>query len=124
MNFLKIKNTVFKLLTEIFVFDRKKRKILKARWAKKHVRKYVDELLTNIQSQNLRFPDSRLKKFLNFVGASIDPNGDFLFKMRRAKGVDELLKVCDEFMLENSNAEKPFRQEPYEGVCSRPNCEL
>ncbi|MBR7106558.1 MAG: tRNA-dihydrouridine synthase family protein [Opitutales bacterium] len=88
------------------------------------VRKYVDDLLANIQSQNLRFPDSRLKKFLNFVGASIDPNGDFLFKMRRAKGIDELLKVCDEFMLENSNAEKPFRQEPYEGVCSRPNCEL
>lgn len=88
------------------------------------VRSYVDDLLANIQLQNLRFPDSRLKKFLNFVGASIDPNGDFLFKMRRAKGVDELLKVCDEFMLDNSNAEKPFRQEPYEGVCSRPNCEL
>ena len=88
------------------------------------VRKYVDALLANIQAQNLRFPDSRLKKFLNFVGASIDPNGDFLFKMRRARGLDELLKVCDEFMVDNNNADKPFHQEPYEGVCSRPNCEL
>ena len=88
------------------------------------VRGYVDDLLANIQNQNLRFPDSRLKKFLNFVGASIDAKGEFLFKMRRAKGVDELLKVCDEFMLDNSNSEKPFHQEPYEGVCSRPNCEL
>lgn len=88
------------------------------------VREYVDDLLANIQSHNLRFPDSRLKKFLNFVGASIDPKGEFLFKMRRARGIDELLKVCDEFMLDNCNAEKPFPQEPYEGVCSRPNCEL
>ncbi len=88
------------------------------------VREYVDDLLSNITSQNLRFPDSRLKKFLNFIGAAIDPRGDFLFKMRRSKNLNELLNVCDEFMIENSNAEKPFNQEPFEGVCSRPNCEL
>ncbi len=88
------------------------------------VREYVDDLLANVLKQDLRFPDSRLKKFLNFIGSAIDPNGDFLFKMRRAKGIDNLLKVCDEFMVENSNADKPYHQEAYDGVCSRPNCEL
>ena len=59
MNFLKIKNTVFKLLTEIFVFDRKKRKILKARWAKKHVRKYVDAAVSAIDSAQIAGETSR-----------------------------------------------------------------
>lgn len=89
------------------------------------VRGYVDALWQNILncSGRMKFSDSRLKKFLNFVGTAIDPKGEFLYKMRRAKGVDELMKVCDEFMLENGNAEKHFPQEQYEGICSRPNHE-
>ncbi|MBE6391453.1 MAG: hypothetical protein E7042_04535 [Lentisphaerae bacterium] len=59
MSFLKIKNTVFKLLTEIFVFDRKKRKILKARWAKKHVRKYVDAAVSAIDPAQIAGETSR-----------------------------------------------------------------
>ncbi len=90
------------------------------------VRGYVDALRANIEasSDRMKYADSRLKKFLNFVGTAIDPDGAFLYKMRRAKGMDALLKVCDEFMLDGGNAQKIFPQEPYAGVCSRPNHEL
>ena len=70
----------------------------------------------------VKYADSRLKKFLNFVGTYVDPDGVFLYKMRRARGMDALLRVCDEFML-GENAEKPYPPKPYEGVCSRPNHE-
>ena len=42
MQFLKFKNAVYKIYLELLVFDRKKRSVLKARWAKKHLLKYVD----------------------------------------------------------------------------------
>lgn len=48
MRFLKFKNIIFKILIEIFIFNKKKRKIIKARWAKKHVRKYVEEAIENL----------------------------------------------------------------------------
>ncbi len=35
-------NNIFKILIEIFIFDRKQRSILKARWAKKHLAKYLE----------------------------------------------------------------------------------
>ena len=37
----KLTNDIFKILIELFVFDRKKRSILKARWAKKHLEQYI-----------------------------------------------------------------------------------
>ncbi len=90
------------------------------------VRAYVDELAKAILSSDseVRHPDSRLKKFLNFIGLGIDPEGAFLYKMRRSRGMDELMAVCDEFMLENSAGDKYFPFEPYPQICSRPNKEL
>lgn len=89
------------------------------------VRAYVDELASKTikEGERLYHADSRLKKFLNFVGTGVDEKGEFLFKMRRACGMDELLKVCDEFMLGDSNSEKLFAFEPYGNLCARPNCE-
>lgn len=86
------------------------------------VRGYVGDLLESVLAGGVRYPDSRMKKFLNFVGTAIDPDGEFLRLMRRAKGVDELMAVCDAYML-GENADKPFPTEPYAGVCSRPNHE-
>ncbi len=90
------------------------------------VRAYIDDICAGIfaNSAEIKFPDSRLKKFLNFIGASVDSEGKFLYKMRRATGIAALLKVCDEFMLDNSNAGKPYPAEPYNDICSRPNHEL
>lgn len=63
MSFLKIKNSIFKVLIELFVFDKKKRSHLKARFAKRHLKKYVDlavkELCTAARSdiaEDLRGP--------------------------------------------------------------------
>jgi len=88
------------------------------------VREYVGDLAENIRRQDLKFADSRLKKFLNFIGTAVDPRGEFLRTMRRARGMDALLKVCDGFLLAGANASKPYPDEPYEGLCSRPNCEI
>lgn len=66
---------------------------------------------------------SRVKKFLNFVGTAVDPRGDFLAAMRHAPDMDALLRVCDEHLVDNGNAEKPFADEPFAGVVARPNCE-
>ncbi len=89
------------------------------------VRVYVDRLRANIENGEFcaRYPDSRMKKFLNFVGLCVDSKGEFLYKMRRARGMAQLMKVCDEFLIENSNAERLFADEPYDGLCSRPNHE-
>ena len=42
MKYLKIKNNIVKIFLELFVFNRQKRSILKAKWVKKNLLKYVD----------------------------------------------------------------------------------
>ncbi len=64
---------------------------------------------------------ARMKKFLNFVGQSVDPEGRFLHAMRRAMTEAELFAVCAEHLLDR--ADEPFADEPYPGVIARPNCE-
>lgn len=64
---------------------------------------------------------ARMKKFLNFVGQSVDPEGRFLHDMRRAMTEAELFAVCDRHLL--ARGEAPFADEPYPGVVARPNCE-
>jgi tRNA-dihydrouridine synthase len=89
------------------------------------VRGYIDSL-----AEAVCLPDmtplrkaARLKKFLNFVGMSVDPEGAFLKAMRLAQNLDELLRVSDEFLVNDGQAEKMFSMEPYPGVVARPNCE-
>ncbi|MBE6414521.1 MAG: tRNA-dihydrouridine synthase family protein [Verrucomicrobiaceae bacterium] len=88
------------------------------------VRIYVDKLWQNIchYAPRIKFADSRLKKFLNFVGVGVDSDGKFLYEMRRAKGIDELMKVCDTH-LTGQNANVKFNCLGYENLCSRPNHE-
>ncbi len=64
---------------------------------------------------------ARMKKFLNFVGQSVDPEGRFLHDMRRAMTEAELFEVCDRHLL--ARGDEPFADEPYPGVVARPNCE-
>lgn len=64
---------------------------------------------------------ARLKKFLNFIGQSVDPAGAFLHDMRRAMTDAELFAVCDRHLL--TVPDRPFVAEPYAGVVARPNCE-
>ncbi|TAG28285.1 MAG: tRNA-dihydrouridine synthase family protein, partial [Verrucomicrobia bacterium] len=64
---------------------------------------------------------ARMKKFLNFVGQSVDPEGAFLHAMRRAMDEAQLFEVCDRHLADR--ADTLFASEPYAGVVARPNCE-
>lgn len=47
MNTLKLKNSIFKALIEIFIWNKKFRSRAKANWTKMHLKKYVDEAVKN-----------------------------------------------------------------------------
>ena len=64
---------------------------------------------------------NKMKKYLNFVGQSVDATGAFLHAMRRTRSRDELFAVCDQHLLREPG--KIFADEPYPGVVARPNCE-
>lgn len=88
------------------------------------LRGYVEKLWRAIEGcePKIKYPDARLKKFLNFAGVGVDSEGAFLYKMRRAQGAAELLDVCDKFLTgEFENAE--FNCAGYENLCPRPNHE-
>jgi tRNA-dihydrouridine synthase len=64
---------------------------------------------------------AKMKKYLNFIGQSVDPAGAFLHAMRRAETEIGLFSVCDEHLL--AEPAREFSPEPYPGVIARPNCE-
>jgi tRNA-dihydrouridine synthase len=88
------------------------------------VRGYIDRL--HHATCNPAAPEfartGKLKKYLNFIAQSVDPDGAFLRAMRHARTESELFAVCDEHLLREPS--KPFAAEPYPGVVARPNCEL
>jgi tRNA-dihydrouridine synthase B len=87
------------------------------------VRDYVERLYRATQVPELpeRLHVNKMKKYLNFVGQSVDPTGAFLHDMRRAESEIELFTICDRHLLTETH--KPFSPEPYPGVIARPNCE-
>ena len=89
------------------------------------VREYVEKLPSSVCETDMTplRAASRVKKFLNFVGTAVDPEGAFLRDMRRAENLPDLLRICDEHLVAGDNASKPFADEPYAGVIARPNCE-
>jgi tRNA-dihydrouridine synthase B len=88
------------------------------------VRQYVEDLFQALDQPGI--PEfqrlSLLKKFLNFVGQSIDPEGQFLYAMRRTQSLKELFDVVDRFCMADPSAF--FALEPYPNVVARPNCEV
>jgi tRNA-dihydrouridine synthase len=87
------------------------------------VRTYIDQLNNAVTMPNIpeRSRANYLKKYLNFIGQGVDPEGKFLFEMRRARTEVELFGVCDRYLL--SNPDQPFASEPYPGLIARPSCE-
>ncbi len=87
------------------------------------VRDYVERLYRATQLPG--FPGqthvNKMKKYLNFVGQSVDPTGAFLHDMRRTQSEAELFAVCDRHLL--AEPEREFSPEPFPGVIARPNCE-
>lgn len=87
------------------------------------VREYVERLYR--ATTDPQVPEqahvNKMKKYLNFVGQSVDATGAFLHDMRRAQSEAELFRICDAHLL--AEPAKEFAPEPYPGVIARPNCE-
>lgn len=87
------------------------------------VRDYVERLFAATQTDTIpeRAHVNKMKKYLNFVGQSVDAGGNFLHAMRRAETAAQLFAICDHHLL--ADARREFAAEPYPGVIARPNCE-
>lgn len=87
------------------------------------VREYVERLFFATRPPELpeRLHVNKMKKYLNFVGQSVDADGAFLHAMRRTESAAELFAVCNHHLMSEPNRE--FAPEPYPGVIARPNCE-
>ncbi len=87
------------------------------------VREYIERLYCATQMPELeeRLHVNKMKKYLNFVGQSVDPEGRFLHDMRRTESERQLFEVCDRHLL--TEPDREFALEPYPGVIARPNCE-
>lgn len=87
------------------------------------VREYVARLYRETQQPGVpeKAHVAKMKKYLNFVGQSVDPDGAFLHAMRRAMTEAELIHVCDRHLLHEPN--RHFALEPHPGLIARPNCE-
>jgi nifR3 family TIM-barrel protein len=87
------------------------------------VREYVERLYEATDAPDI--PETarvnKMKKYLNFVGQSVDAAGAFLHDMRRSASAAELFAVCDRHFLAEPGRE--FSAEPFPGVIARPNCE-
>lgn len=87
------------------------------------VHEYIERLYRATAAPGLpeRPHVNKMKKYLNFVGQGVDPEGAFLHAMRRVQTEVELFAVCDAHLLRESH--RLFADEPYPGVVARPNCE-
>ena len=90
-----------------------------------NVRQYIEDLYkaTTIPDREGIYHINHLKKFLNFVGLSVDTDGQFLHDMRRTKSKEALDAVCDRHLIDNGRGEELFPDEPIKGLVARPNCE-
>ena len=77
---------------------------------------YFEDLYASLEKPGIREESlvGRMKKFLNFVGLSVDSEGEFLFHMRRAKVRSELFQACRRFMLDEGRGEESYSLEPFE----------
>ena len=64
---------------------------------------------------------ARLKKFLNYIGLSVDLKGEFLFQMRRTRTRSELDRVCRCFLLNDGKSDQPMHLEPLSNMAYRPS---
>ena len=89
------------------------------------VNDYIMELYASIEKPGVVETKSvgRMKKFLNFVGLSVDPDGQFLHGMRRVQTKKELFDVCSTFLIKEGRAEQLYNLEPFEGLVARPSSE-
>lgn len=88
------------------------------------VRRYIDRLYYTPKTKAIpeRSKINYLKMYLNYIGQSVDAEGNFLREMRQAQTEVELLSVCDRALL--TEPDRPFAPEPYTGLTARPKAEM
>src|SRR5688572_13144821 len=71
------------------------------------VREYIERLYRATQSPGIpeRLHVNKMKKYLNFVGQSVEPAGVFLHDMRRTETEADLFAVCDRHLLADPTRE-------------------
>jgi tRNA-dihydrouridine synthase len=64
------------------------------------VRRYVQDLYETTRPPGLREAAHvrRLKKYLNYLGAGIEPTGQFLHRIRRVTTAAEFFQTCDAYL--------------------------
>lgn len=87
------------------------------------VRDYIDRLRQTATAQAVpeRARVGHLKMYLNYIAQGVDPDGAFLYHMRRTQTEQELLELCDRDLLQPDD--RPFATEPYQGLFARPKAE-
>ena len=51
----------------------------------------------------------RMKKYMNYVGLGVDPEGAFLHQIRRVTARSEFFKICEQFL----HHDAPMSLEPF-----------
>jgi len=89
------------------------------------VRTYIDHLYRAKVKPGVeeRHQIDFLKRFLVFIGEGVDPEGKFLYEVRRVQTRADLFRVCDHHLLLEGRDRLPFSDEPLPGVVARPNRE-
>jgi tRNA-dihydrouridine synthase len=85
--------------------------------------RYIQKLFDATKTPNFleKYHVNKMKKYLNFIGQGVDPEGSFLHEVRRVQTQKELFSVCEKHLLNGTN--QWFSDEPFSGVIARPNCE-
>lgn len=65
------------------------------------VRRYIDRLYHTVTAPTVSEQSrvNHLKKYLNFIGQGIDPDGAFLREMRLSRRETDLFEICDRYLL-------------------------
>jgi tRNA-dihydrouridine synthase B len=86
---------------------------------------YIEDLYDSLEKPEVdeRKNVNRMKKFLNFIGLSVDADGKFLHQMRRAQTRKELFYICDTHLIQSGRCDEFLNIEPYDGLVARPSSE-
>ena len=73
---------------------------------------YLRELFEAVHPPNVpeRTHVQKIKKYFNYIGIGIEPTGDFLHRIRRAKTADEFFAICSEHL----EHDRPMPLEPFD----------
>jgi tRNA-dihydrouridine synthase B len=90
----------------------------------KDVYSYIHDLANLTCPKDLREKSkiNHLKKYLNFIGLSVDREGNFLKEIRIVQTEKDFWRVGESYLLADSD--RQFALEPYPGLIARPSAEV